>query len=97
MSVSPPKPNEINLSKFAGLYKNVEFNTEYELLIKDNKLIAQHSFNHAVMLHPLTKDSFYSDEGFFGKLIFLKNTNGKIIGFTLSGQNLYNLQFIKLK
>jgi len=97
VNLSPPNPNEINLSKFVGLYKNVEFNTEYELLIKDNKLIAQHSFNHAIMLHPLTKNTFYSDEGFFGELIFLKNTNGEIIGFTLSGQNLYNLQFIKIK
>lgn len=97
VKVSPPKPNEINLGKFVGLYKNVEFNTEYELLIKDNKLIAQHSINHAIMLHPLTKNSFYSDEEFFGELIFLKDTNSKIIGFKLSGQNLYKLQFIKIK
>lgn len=97
VNLSPPNPNEINLGKFLGRYKNVELNTEYELLIKDNKLIVQHSFNHAIMLHPLTKNTFYSDEGFFGKLIFLKDKNSKTTGFTLSGQNLYNLQFIKIK
>ncbi len=97
VKVSPPKPTEINLAEFVGIYKNKEFNTQYELVIKDNKLIAQHSFNDDIMLHPLTTNSFYSDEGFFGKLIFMKNKKGKIISFSLSGQNLNNIQFIKIK
>lgn len=97
VKVSPPKPHEINLMEFVGIYKNKEFNTEYEFVVKNNKLIAQHSFNDDILLHPLTMNSFYSDEGFFGKLIFLKDTNGKIIGCSLSGQNLFNLQFIKIK
>jgi len=97
VKVSPPKPNKTNLGEFVGIYKNEEFNTQYELVIKDNKLIAQHSFNDDIMLHPLTTNSFYADEGFFGKLIFVKNKKGKIIRFSLSGQNLNNIQFIKIK
>lgn len=97
VKLSPPKPNEINLIEFVGIYKNEEFNTKYELIIKNNELIATHSFNDDIILHPLTTDSFYSDAGFFGKLIFLKDTKSKIMGFSLSGQNLNNLQFIKIK
>lgn len=60
-------------------------------------LVAQHSFNDDIILHPLTKNSFYSDEGFFGKLYFLKNKEGKIINFSLSGQNLKSILFTKIK
>jgi len=97
IKVFPPKPNEINLGEFVGIYKNEEFNTQYELHIKNNELIAQHSINNDIILHPLTTDSFYSNEGFFGKLIFLKDTKGKTVGFLLSGQNLNNIAFIKIK
>ena len=97
VKVSLPKPNEINLVDFVGIYKNKEFDTEYELVIKNNELIAQHCFNNDIILYPLTKNSFYSNEGFFGKLIFTKDTTGKIIKFSLSGQNLNNIQFIKIK
>ncbi|SHK34119.1 serine hydrolase domain-containing protein [Chryseobacterium polytrichastri] len=97
VNVNLPKPNEMNLAEFAGIYRNEEFNTEYELVIKNSELIAQHSLNNDIALHPLTKNSFYSNEGFFGKLSFSKNKEGKIIGFSLSGQNLHNILFTKIK
>lgn len=97
VKISLPKTNEINLAEFTGIYRNEEFNTEYELIIKNNKLIALHSFNDDIVLHPLTENSFYSDEGFFGKLTFLKNKQDKAIRFSLSGQNLNNIIFTKIK
>lgn len=97
VNVSPPKTNELNLSEFVGIYRNEEFNTEYELVIKNNELVARHSFNDDILLHPLTKNSFYSDEGFFGKLSFLKNKQSKVIRFSLSGQNVNNIIFTKIK
>lgn len=36
VKINPPKLNEINLTEFVGIYKNEEFNTEYELVIKNN-------------------------------------------------------------
>ncbi|WP_148285372.1 hypothetical protein [Flavobacterium sp. B17] len=93
----PPKLNKADLIKFAGIYKNEDFNTEYELLVKNNELIARHSSNDDIILHPFANSSFYSDEGFFGKLEFQKNTEGNIIGFSLSGQNLNHILFVKIK
>jgi len=97
VKVSPPKLSKTHLIKFAGIYKNEEFNTEYELIIKNNELVARHSSNDDIILHPFAKNSFYSDEGFFGKLFFQKNTKEKITGFSLSGQNLNHILFVKIK
>lgn len=96
VKVTPPKLNKADLVKFAGIYKNKEFNTEYELVIKNNELIARHSFNEDIILHPFGRNSFYSDEGYFGKLVFQKNTQGNITGFSLSGQNLNHILFVKI-
>ncbi|ASK29663.1 hypothetical protein CEY12_05895 [Chryseobacterium sp. T16E-39] len=97
VQVDLPKANEINLASFVGIYKNEEFNTEYELVLENGKLVAHHSLNEAILLHPLTKSSFYSDEGFFGKLVFASDPHGKVTQFLLSGQNLKDITFVKLR
>lgn len=97
VKLNPPKTEEINLVEFTGLYKNKEFNTEYELVIENNQLVALHSFNEDILLYPLTKNSFYATEGFFGKLDFSKNNSGEIKGFHLSGQNIKNIKFRKIE
>lgn len=97
VKVMPPKLNKADLIKFAGIYKNEEFNTEYELIVKNNELIAHHSLNDDIILHPFAKNIFYSDQGFFGRLVFQKNTKGNITGFLMSGQNLNHILFVKIK
>jgi CubicO group peptidase (beta-lactamase class C family) len=97
VTVTPPILNKADLIKFAGIYKNEEFNIEYELIVENNELVAQHSSNEDIILHPFAKNSFYSDEGFFGKLVFKKNKKGNFSGFSLSGQNLNHILFGKIK
>jgi hypothetical protein len=97
VTVTPPIFNKADLIKFAGIYKNEEFNIEYELIVENNELVAQHSSNEDIILHPFAKNSFYSDEGFFGKLVFKKNKKGNFSGFSLSGQNLNHILFGKIK
>jgi len=91
-----PKSKDINLTNFIGTFKNIEYNTSYELVIEDNKLIAKHSLNYDITLYPLAKNSFYSKEAFFGKIDFTFNTNGTIKEFKVSGQNLKNIIFKKV-
>lgn len=97
VELNPPKLEEINLSQFIGVYKSKEFNAEYELVIENNQLIAIHSFNNDIHLHPLSKDSFYTNEPFFGKLDFVEDSQGKVVKFQLSGQNLKDIEFNKIK
>lgn len=91
-----PKSKDINLTDFIGTFKNIEYNTSYELVIEDKKLIAKHSLNYDITLYPLAKNSFYSKESFFGKINFIFNSDKSIIGFKLSGQNLKNIIFKKV-
>jgi CubicO group peptidase (beta-lactamase class C family) len=97
INLNPPRLKKANLIKFAGLYRNKEFNTEYELIIENDNLVAVHSLNNNITLYPLAKDSFHSNEPFFGRLDFLNNRRGKIIGFQLSGQNLNHIKFNKIR
>ncbi|WP_100075252.1 serine hydrolase domain-containing protein [Chryseobacterium camelliae] len=97
VTVISPTLNKNDLIKLAGIYKNKEFNTQYELVVENNELIARHSSNDDITLHSFANNSFYSDEGFFGKLVFRKNIKEEITGFSLSGQNLNNILFVKIK
>ena len=96
VTINPPATGSINLSEFAGIYKNEMLNTFYELIIKEDKLVAVHSFNDEIVLEAFTKDRFYSNQSYFGKLEFIRNENKKVIKFNLSGQNLKGLEFIKV-
>ncbi|RNL89841.1 class A beta-lactamase-related serine hydrolase [Sinomicrobium pectinilyticum] len=96
VKLNAPKSKDINLIEYTGIYKSTAFNTVYELVIKNNQLIAVHSFNDNIDLHPLSKDRFYSNKPFFGTLDFVKNEKGKIIEFQLSGQNLNSIKFKKI-
>lgn len=91
------KPEKIELTDFTGIFKNDEFNTIFELKIKDEELIAKHELQESITLHPLAKDIFYSRKSYFGKLDFIRNRWGKVTGFKVSGQNLKNIGFIKIQ
>lgn len=97
IKINPIKFDLEDLSQFTGIYKNNEFNTVYELVIKNNQLVARHSVNDDITLHPFERNSFYSDEGYFGKIEFQKNIKGDITSFYLFGQNLNAIFFNRIK
>ncbi len=90
-------PNAVKLTDFTGVFWNEALNTTYRLEVKKEQLVATHALNSDVTLKPLTKDAFYAGAGFFGKIHFIRNKGQKIIGFKLSGQNLNEVSFVKLK
>ncbi|QCK16694.1 serine hydrolase domain-containing protein [Mangrovivirga cuniculi] len=97
VTLNPPSIDEIDLEKYIGLYKNDEFNTTYELVIKDNQLVAVHSLNNDIILKPLAKDSFYGSKNYFAQIDFVTSEDDEVIEFLLSGQNLKDIQFSKIK
>lgn len=90
------RPEEVKLTDFTGLYKNEEFNTIFELVIQDAVLMAKHCSDEDIVLQPLTKDSFYSRKSFFGKLDFIRDIQGSVIKFKVSGQNLKDIEFVRI-
>ncbi|WP_190808665.1 serine hydrolase [Flagellimonas sp. S3867] len=96
VNLNPPILSKKELEKYVGVYKNEEFNTFYELLIIENNLLARHLTNGDIALYPLSENSFYAAYP-LGELDFQINLKGNINGFVLSGQNIDNIKFIKLK
>ncbi|MFP3833623.1 serine hydrolase domain-containing protein [Chryseobacterium sp. SIMBA_028] len=95
--LNPLDESKMDLNQFVGHYKNEEFNTIYELIVKDNKLVARHAINPEAILHPLSPENFYSREPFFGRIHFKYDENNKMKGFILSGSNMFNIEFNKIK
>lgn len=95
--LNAPKIAVAALHKFVGFYRNEEFNTIYQLLIDNDKLVARHPLNGDIQLKPLLKNSFYSTTEYFGQLDFKFDKHHNAIGFNLSGANMLNIQFKKLK
>lgn len=91
--IEQPSSNEIELTKFIGTFRNQEHSIVYDLSLVEDKLTLIRTFGNAIVLNPLTLESFYSPE--LGKLNFTYDSNGKVKGFTLSGQNFKNLVFEK--
>lgn len=85
------------LFKLIGVYRNEEFNTIYQLLIENNRLIARHPVNGDMELFPLNLKSFYSTTEYFEQLDFKYDKNNEITEFILSGANIINIEFRKIK
>ncbi|MCQ9636700.1 beta-lactamase family protein [Chryseobacterium sp. WG23] len=96
INLNPPKADGMILNNLVGFYRNEEFNTIYQLLIKNNKLIARHPLNGDIELFPLKPASFYSTTEYFGQLDFKYNKNKEVTEFILSGANLLNIRFKKI-
>ncbi|WP_394973841.1 serine hydrolase [uncultured Croceitalea sp.] len=92
-NIQQPNSDEIDLADFTGVFRNKEHNIIYDLVIVENKLHLKRTFSNSIVLSPLTLESFYSPE--LGKLNFTYDSNGKIKGFKLSGQNFKNIVFEK--
>lgn len=92
-----PKADQMVLNKLVGFYRNEEFNTIYQLLIENNQLIARHPLNGDIKLFPLKPASFYSTTEYFGQLDFKYDKNKEISGFMVSGANIINIEFRKIK
>lgn len=97
ITLNPPKTNTMDLKRFVGFYRNEEFNTTYQMVIENNNLVAKHPINANIPLFPLRQMSFYSTQSYFGQLDFKVGNAGEINGFMLSGSNLVNIEFNKIK
>lgn len=85
-----------DLEKYTGFYKNEELNIIYEIKVLANNLVAILNTTYKITLNPLSENSFYSSEAFFGKVNFIYDTNNLIQGFKVSGQNINEILFEKL-
>jgi hypothetical protein len=95
VTLAPPAPDSESLNRYVGIYQNREFNIFYEILKREDGLVAKHLTNGEIALNPLAEHSFYGEYP-LGQLDFELDSNNKATGFVLSTQNLSNIKFEKL-
>ncbi|MBP1164401.1 CubicO group peptidase (beta-lactamase class C family) [Chryseobacterium sp. PvR013] len=95
--LKPLNENTMDLRKYTGFYRNEEFNTIYQLVVENDKLVARHPLNPDILLYFSSSSQLYSYKSFFGKLDFKYDKNNDIKGFLLSGGSLSNIEFKRIK
>lgn len=89
-------PDDIDLTHYVGTYRSSEAGTRYELNIVDGQLVLSHSKYEDVVLKPFAVDQFSSPHWWMSNLVFIRNSNNKVIGFEINGGRVLHLYFDKL-
>ncbi|AXT59161.1 class A beta-lactamase-related serine hydrolase [Aquimarina sp. AD10] len=65
--LNPPKYEEINISEYTGVYRSAEVETSYTLITEDNQIKMTHNYNPDLLLEPISKDVFRTNQAYMGK------------------------------
>lgn len=91
----PRTPNILNLADYTGVYWSDELETQYTFLVKDGKLIADHSHHGEIGLTARNKDEFRSDTWFMPDVKFIRNPAGDVTAVTLGGGRITAIRFVR--
>ena len=83
------------LASYTGQFRSIELETVYGLLVQKGtlSLSLRNRDNLTQKLTPIAKDEF--DAGDFGRLVFERNTDGRVIGFRIFEQAARGISFKK--
>jgi CubicO group peptidase (beta-lactamase class C family) len=84
-----------DLEKYPGTYWSDELETQYTVLLKDGKLLADHSHHGEIALTPVAKDQFRSATWFMPEVKFIRDTTGKVTAMTLGGNRVAGVKFVR--
>jgi len=96
MKIQDSYPTKINLSEYRGDFYSEELSTTYTMVLDSGKLIARHFRTGDVMLTLTRPDQFSGNKWYFGRVVFTRDSNGKIVGCSVSGGRVRNLKFEKV-
>lgn len=83
---------DAQLEPFGGPYRSVELDTTYNLSIVRGGLTLQNGWNPVLRLIPVAEDEFYCD---LGTLVFHRDADRRISGFSVFSFNARNVSFEK--
>lgn len=96
--INPIKLSKKDLVMYAGDYYSEELDTDYQILIRDNELIAVHKRHQDSKFIPYSESCFVSEKHgnwLSGDIKFVKNQGNQVIGFTITSGRVFNLWFSK--
>ena len=94
--VEPFTLSSEQLAEFEGDYYSEELGTTYAIILKDERLVAQHRRHEDIALKATNTDKFRSQIWFFRDLQFVRDNNNQIIGCRVSSGRVRNLLFGKM-
>jgi CubicO group peptidase (beta-lactamase class C family) len=84
-----------DLDQYPGAYWSEEVETQYTILIRDGKLVADHAHHGEIPLTPLAKDHFRTSQWFMPQVRFVRDPAGKISGMILGGGRITGIRFVR--
>ena len=93
--IEPPKLSDAELASYTGSYKSTELDATYTVKVEQGTLKLRYGWNPAEELTPLTKDEFES--GGYGTIVFQRDANGQVNGFSVNTIEARDIGFDKTK
>jgi CubicO group peptidase (beta-lactamase class C family) len=87
----PPDAKEV--PQYAGRYWSEELETQYTIVVRDGKLIADHAHYGEISLRGLDRDEFQTSMWFMPKVRFTRNSAGTIDGMVAGGGRVSGIRF----
>lgn len=91
--VEPFEPNPEELESFAGTYWSPELATSYSVVLENDRLVARHSRHEDLRLTPTISDQFTSGSWRLRTVEFIRDRNGSVDGFLLTGHRIRHVRF----
>jgi CubicO group peptidase (beta-lactamase class C family) len=86
---------EVKLEDYTGKFYSEELMAEYVFEIEGDKLVAKHLQLGTIEFEPVQKDVFTSKNRNYKKALFIRDSNGLVIGLVVSNGGVVNLKFDK--
>jgi CubicO group peptidase (beta-lactamase class C family) len=84
-----------DLERYPGTYWSDELETQYTVILKDGKLIADHSHHGEIALAPVAKDQFRSATWFMPEVKFSRDATGRVTEMALGGNRVGGVRFVR--
>ena len=84
-----------DLPQYAGAYWSDELETQYTMVLKDGKLVADHAHHGEIALTPVAKDQFRGATFFAQEVNFVRDSTGRVTGMTIGGGRVTAVKFAR--
>lgn len=92
-----PSLSPAELQAYTGSYRSPELDSTYDLRVVDGRLVADHWRNPESALRPTGTDTFTGDQWWFPEVRFVRDGQGSVVGFTVTGARVRDLIFERVE
>lgn len=82
-----------DLAQYPGAYWSDELETQYTIVLKEGKLVADHAHHGEIALTPVAKDQFRGGTFFMQQVDFVRDAAGQVTAMTVGGGRVTAVRF----